>query len=129
MDKEGLSNLERRRFPRLKDNIFIFGNLRSSPAEEFKAIAEDISAGGLMFQTEGNIFEENELQLEVYQPINRDKIIIFSVPILAKVKWTTKIEKNNFEDGENKYRVGIEFSKIEEEDRQKIINYVEENKS
>lgn len=129
MDKEGLSNSERRKFHRIKENIFIFGKLRATPSEEFKAITRDISTSGLMFETERNISKESELQLEIYQPINRDKIIIFSVPILAKVKWTTKIEKNNFEDEENRYRVGIEFSKIEEEDRQKIVNYVEENKS
>ena len=129
MKMEGYPNLEKRRFSRLKDNIFIFGNLRLNPIEEFKALTKDISAGGLMLETERDISEESELELQIYQPMDSDKRVIFSIPVLGKVKWTTKIEKNNFEDGENKYRVGIEFSEIKEDDRQKIIKYVEKNKS
>ncbi len=123
---EGYPNLEKRRFSRLKDNIFIFGNLRSNPIEEFKALTKDISAGGLMLETERDISEESELELQIYQPMDSDKRVIFSLPVLGKVKWSTKIEKNNFEDGENKYRIGVEFSEIKEEDRQRIANYVEE---
>ena len=129
MGSDRYPNLEGRIFPRLKDNIFILGCLKSSPTEEFKAITNNISAGGIMFETERNISKDSELELEIYQPMDSDKRIIFSILVLAKVKWIRQIEKDNFQQGENKYRVGIEFSKIEEEDRQKIINYVEENKS
>ena len=121
-------DLERRRFRRLKANIFIIGNLGSG-SDELKVVTKNISGGGLMFETEKDISQDTTLDLEIYQPIDCRKSTIFSIPVLARVVWIREIEKNNFEDGENKYRVGIEFSEIKEEDRQKIIKYVEENKS
>lgn len=122
-------SLERRKIPRLKDKVFIFGNLRQNPAEEFKAFSEDISAGGLMFETERAFPVQDKLELEMYQPMAHDKGIIFSIPVLAKVAWMRRIEKNNFEPGENKYRVGIEFSEIKEKDRKLIAAYVEKKAS
>lgn len=117
---------ERRKFPRFKDSIFILGKLRSSPTEEFKAFTQDISAGGLMFENERNISEEEQLELEIYQPMNCGKKKILSIPVLSKVIWIRQIEKDNFEKGENKYKIGIEFSEIKEEDRERIAKYVEE---
>jgi len=94
----------------------------------FKVFTRNISAGGLMFETERNIFKESdELELEIYQPLSRDKTMIFSIPALAKVIWTRKIEKKHFEKGENKYRIGIGFLEIEAEHRQKIAKYVKES--
>jgi c-di-GMP-binding flagellar brake protein YcgR len=119
-------SLERRKFSRFRDNIFIFGNLKLSPTEKFKAFTENISAGGLMLEMERDIPNQSELELEMYQPLDRDKRVIFSIPVLGRVVWTRKIEKDNFQEGENKYRVGIEFSEIKEEDRKRITKYVEE---
>lgn len=119
------SSLERRKFPRIKDNIFILGNLGSNPREALKAFTKDISAGGLMFENERDISKEMKLELEIYQPMDRDKRVIFSVPVLAKVVWTREIEKENFVEGENRYKTGIEFSEIKEEDRKIIATYVE----
>ncbi len=125
METNSFANLEKRRFPRFKDDIFIFGNLRSGPTEELKTFAKDISGGGLMFETEREIPRQSELKLEIYQPLHRGKRMIFSLPVMAKVIWTRKIEKDNFEVGENKYRTGIEFSELKEEDRKMIVKYVE----
>ena len=127
-------NLERRQFPRTEDNIFIFVTLSSSSTNlkintpgGFKAFAKSISAGGLMFETEENIIErDNELELEIYQPVNPDKTMIFSLPVLAKVIWIQKIEKEHFENGENKYLIGVKFLHIKEQDRQKIVKYADE---
>lgn len=127
MDKERLPDLERRRSPRLKDNIYIFGKLKTSPPEDFKAFTQDISAGGLMIETEKDISKESELELEIYQPRDRDKRVIFSIPIWSKVIWIQKIEKEKFEEGENRYRVGIEFSEIREEDRQRVAKFISES--
>lgn len=125
MEKDKFPDLERRKFSRFRDNIFIFGNLRSSPTEKFKAFTEDISAGGLMFETERDVPKMSELELEIYQPLDCEKRVIFSISLLAKVKWTRIIEKDNFQQGENKHRVGIEFSELKEEDRKIIAKYVE----
>ncbi len=129
MKMKGYPNLERRRISRLKDNIFIFGNLRSNPIEEFKALTKDISAGGLMLETERDISEESELELQIYQPMDSDKRVIFSILVLAKVKWIRQIEKDNFQQGENRYRVGIEFSEIKEEDTKVIATYIQRRTS
>lgn len=118
---------ERRKFPRSKDNIFILCNIISSPIEEFKAITKDISGGGVMFETERNISKESKINMEICQPINRDKTMIFCIPALAKVVWVREIDKDNFESGENKYRVGTEFLEIKEEDKKRIADYIEKD--
>ena len=79
-----------------------------------------------MLETETDILQGAELELELYQPLKRSKTVILSVPLVAKVVWTRKLEKKNFEQGENKYRIGIEFLKIKQQDRQKIVKYIEE---
>ncbi len=119
---------ERRKHPRLKDNVFIFGNLTSSPTEEFKVFTSDISAGGLMFDTEKDISQDVRLGLEIYQPRDRRKSMIFSILVSAKIAWKKKIEKENFEPGENRHRIGIEFLELKEEDREKIAKYVEDGR-
>ncbi|MDD1778346.1 MAG: PilZ domain-containing protein [Candidatus Helarchaeota archaeon] len=126
-------NLERRNFPRIEDTIFIFGNLssasnnlRTNTTGGFKAFTKNIGGGGLMFEIEKDVVKAgNELELEIYQPVNPDKTVIYSIPVLAKVIWTNKIEKEHFEIGENKYTVGIGFTVIREQDRQKIIKYMD----
>jgi len=126
MGRNELLGLEKRKFPRLKENMFILCSLPLSSSDEFKAITCDIGGGGLMFETERNISRESKLELELYQPIICSKNIIFSIPVLAKVVWKKEIEKDNFEQGENRYRIGIEFLEIKEEDRKRITKYVEE---
>lgn len=115
MGEDKFSGSEKRKCPRLKDNVFIFGNLTSlNPTGEFKAFTRDISAGGLMFETEKDIPQDMRLDLEIYQPIDPRKIIFFSTFAKAKVIWSRKIDKDNFEEGENKYRVGAEFLEVNE---------------
>jgi len=115
---------ERRKFLRLEDNIFILGSLKANHADEFKAFTRDISGGGLMFETDRDIPAGSELELEIYQPSTSGKNIIFSVHVFAKVAWTRGIAKEAFEEGENRYQVGVEFSEIKEEDKQRIVNFV-----
>ncbi len=126
MERDETLSLGRRKFSRLKENIFIFGNSRLSQLKEFKAVTEDIGAGGLMFKTEEEIPDQGELELEIYQPMDCDKMMVLSIAVLAKVKWIRKIEKDNFEQGENRYMIGVEFIEIREEDRQRIAMYLEE---
>ena len=126
MEIDKPSGLERRGFPRLKENIFLFYRLHLSSSDEFKAVIYNISGGGLMFETERDIPPGTKLLLEIYQPIKQSKNMILSVSVLAKIIWQRKIEKDDFEKGENKYKVGVEFTEIKEEDRQRIAKYVEE---
>jgi hypothetical protein len=57
----GFPNPDQRQFPRIKDNIFIFGNLKlhstnlgtnplANPIGGFRVFAKDISARGLRFK-------------------------------------------------------------------------------
>ncbi len=117
---------ERRKYDRFKDKVFIFGNFRLNLTEEFKAFTGDISAGGVMFETEKDIPQDMRLGLEIYQPKDRQKNMVFAIPVLTKIVWKRKIEKENFEPGENRYRIGIEFLEIKEEYRERIAKYVEE---
>jgi len=126
------NNLERRTFPRIEDNIFIFinlspssNNLNITSTRRFKSFTKNISAGGLMFDTEESIVEEGKgLEMEIYQPLKPDKTLVYSMSVLANVIWIKKIEKEHFKNGENKYQVGVEFLEIREQDRQRIIKYV-----
>ncbi|MDD5731063.1 MAG: PilZ domain-containing protein [Candidatus Omnitrophica bacterium] len=114
---------ERRKSPRFKDNFLILENFDCKPTGGFKALARNISAGGLMFETEKEIPLHSELKLEIYQAQDHDKKIIFSIPVKAKVVWKRKIDKQDFEKGENKYRVALEFLEIAEGDRKMISRY------
>lgn len=126
MAEERILKSERRKYSRLKDNVFIFSNLTSSPTKEFKAFTLDISAGGLMFETEKALPQDMRLDLEIYQPRDRRKSVIFSIPVLAKIVWKKEVEKEDFQQGENRHRIGIEFLELKEEDRKRIAKYVKE---
>lgn len=127
MEVDKLAHLEGRKFIRFKDSIFIFCDSGSDPSAEFKTITQNISGGGAMLETERQIRPGRELKLEIYQPAGRRKKVIFSIPVLAKVVWNRKIERTSFEEGENKYRMGLKFLDIKDEDRQRIVKYVEES--
>lgn len=126
MEKEMSPDLERRRYPRLQDNVFVFCILGSNSCEEFKAFTKDMSAGGLMFEAERDIPKASRLELEIYQPTGRRNDMFFSISVLVRVIWTNKIDKDNFEEGENRFRIGVKFLEIEREDRKRISKYIEE---
>lgn len=129
MAKEKISNLERRKYHRLKDEIFVSGKLNSNPSEVLKAFTENFSAGGLMLETEKAIPCHSELELELCQPRDETKRVIFSIPVTGRVVFSKRIAMENFGQGENQFRIGIEFLKIEEEDRKIIGDYVQRRKS
>ena len=125
MIKEDSHNgLKERKFSRVKENIFILQHLKSGNPDKFMAITCDIGGGGLMFETERSILQGETLDFEIYQPIDPRKIIFFSILAKAKVIWSRKIDKDNFGEGENKYRVGVEFLEINGEDRKRVDTYV-----
>lgn len=129
MEADKLAHLEGRKFIRLKDHVFIFCDLGSNFSDGSKTITQNISGGGAMLETERQIRPGREFKLEIYQPTGRSRKMIFSIPVLAKVVWNRKIEKTSFEEGENKYRMGLKFLDIKDEDRQRIVKYVKESVS
>lgn len=123
MDKEDIiKGSERRDFPRAADNIFI--SYRSNSARLFKAITEDVGGGGLMFESERKIPVGTTLDMEICQPVNSFKTLIYVIPVAVKVVWTRRIKYDFLEMGENEYRIGVSFLKIAGGDRKKIIDYV-----
>ena len=79
MEINDISALEKRKFTRVKENIFILCSFPLSSFDEFKAITCDISTGGLMFETEREVLSKDELKLEIYQPTTSSKNVIFSI--------------------------------------------------
>ena len=125
MDKKYVGP-ERRRFLRIKIPLFIFYRLETDkPFVAFKAIAENIGGQGLMFETEKPIPLRSKLYLEIYQPSVRYKDLLFLIATKTKVIWVNKKKDVSTEDGENKYQIGVKFIKIDREDRNKVIEYVE----
>lgn len=125
--------LERRKFPRIKDDVLVLGSLKRNHApagikqgKEFKAIVSNISAGGLELETEINIPLTSRLNLEILQPIKRDKSMIFSICATAVSVWIREIKSGYHGEGANRYRVGIRFIEIKEGDRQMIARCVED---
>ena len=43
-----------------------------------------------MFETEREVLSEDELKLEIYQPITSSKNVIFSIAVWTKVIWARK---------------------------------------
>ena len=117
---------ERRKFPRLGIPLFILYRLETNdPFAMFKAISRNIGGQGLMFETEKPLPVGNTLLLEIYQPAVKYKDLIFLVACQAKVIWINRKENANAMAGDNKYQIGVEFVKMEKEDKNKIIEYVE----
>lgn len=114
---------ERREAARLEDNIFLMYHFNH---RVFKGITKNISEGGLMFETDRKIPVGADLEFEIYQPMNSFKTLIYIITAVGKVAWEKRIKYGLFEEGENKYSVGIEFVKIKNDDRQRIASYINE---
>ena len=121
--QESYLHRERRKFPRLKDNVFIFYRLEGS-RKIIENVTKDLSAGGLMFETDKLVSTSATLELEVYMPLNFDKTIISSIFIGARIVWTDEIKEGSSLKGSNKYKAGVELVQVRKEDKIRIIDYV-----
>jgi c-di-GMP-binding flagellar brake protein YcgR len=124
MDEEINITPERRRCRPLEDNIFMTYRFKSL---FLKAITQNISGSGLMFEGEKKISIGDILDIELYQPTDTPKTMIFMISLNAKVIWIKRIKRSLFEEGENKYRIGVCFTDISSNDRDRINQYVSIN--
>ena len=116
---------ERRKFPRLGIPLLILYRLETNdPFAIFKAISRNMGGQGLMFETEKPLPIGSRLCLDIYQPSVKYKDLIFLLSAQAKVIWVKKKEDASRMIGTNKYQIGIEFVKIEKENKDRIIEYV-----
>ncbi len=123
------SGQEKRKFRRIENPFFI--SYRSEGDHSFgvsKAIGENISGGGLMFEKENSFHAGAVLYLEIYLLSNPTEDKIYSTPTKAKVVWLNRKKNVSKEPGSNKYQIGLEFIEIKTEDRERIIEYAERAK-
>ncbi|MFH1784014.1 MAG: PilZ domain-containing protein [bacterium] len=103
---------EKRNYKRAK----VKTSIRYRKMNEYSIPAEtdNMGGGGLMFYSPKNIPISTYLILEVPLPI-------FPAPvkIQGRVAWTRKNE------AWNNYSIGVEFTKILEDDKKKLIDYIE----
>ncbi len=120
---------ERRKFQRIENPFFISYRLESDHSFGVcKAIGENISGGGLMFERENSFHTGMVLYLEIYLQSNPSEDTIYSTPAKAKVVWVNRKENVSKELGINKHQIGLEFIEIKTEDRERIIEYAERAK-
>lgn len=109
--------VQRRNFVRLDIKISMqytkLSELLEPLSEPIEAVSMDISGGGLMFTTNGQVQQEDIIELRIFT--NPDK----PVNAIGKVvRVTDTLGK------ERKLAVGVEFTLIEEGERDKIIRYI-----
>lgn len=118
---------ERRRFERLNDRIFILCQfVKKKDVDIIKGFSNDVSAGGLCFETDRFISPQAIFSLEIYQPLRRSKEELINVSALAKVKWVRQTDIAGKYEGSNKYKIGVEFVKIDNRERKAIAEYVQD---
>jgi len=116
---------ERRKFSRIKDNIFIFCKLKPD-YKVIEWITKDISEVGLRFESDKFVPPSTLMEMEIYQPLDCLKSRIVSIYALANVVWVKEIKKGSRYKGSNRYIGGVKFTKISKQDRGIIVNYMEE---
>ena len=104
---------ERRQFNRAKINLSI--RYRKLNEYSLQAQTDNVGGGGLMFYSAKDITKSTYLVLEVPLPIYPDPI-----KIQGKVVWSRKNE------AKNNYSIGVQFTKIIGDDKQKLIKFIEE---
>lgn len=105
---------ERREFLRINDDLPIKYSkaLKKEPFDV--AMRENISGGGIKLILEEDLSVGTILALRIDIPDEEELHTIFAT---GQVVWSRK-------EDEEKYGVGIQFINIEEEDREKILEYV-----
>jgi c-di-GMP-binding flagellar brake protein YcgR len=112
--------MERRKFLRIEDSLPVRYTKAVKKMEEveFKdTIRVNIGGGGVKLILEENLPKGTILAMHISIPDPEEGFI----PVFAtgRVVWSEVIEENE------KYGVGVEFLNIDEEDRRKIVKYVE----
>jgi hypothetical protein len=132
-NKKGVDLKENRKCQRRNKYLFAFCqypsgrrmlDVQGNPVEIEENIVWDAGGGGVMIEREKFISTREKILMEIYFPTDEVNNTIISVFAEGEVSWVKKIQKNNCFKGSNKYRVGIKFNDIIEEDKKNIIKYV-----
>ena len=118
---------DRRRFRRVNDRIFILCQfMKKKYVDIIKGFSNDLSAGGLCFETDRFISPQAIFSLEIYQPLRQSKEELITVFALAKAKWVTQTDIAGKYEGSNKYIIGVEFVEVDNRERKAIAEYVQD---
>lgn len=110
---------EKRRYPRLKFNVDVeYKILRETGFNSTKAESKNIGAGGICIIALEKFDIGNSLSLKFSLP-GAEK----SIKAIGKVAWVSEFSIGNV-PLHTAYDTGIEFTDINDEDREKINEYV-----
>lgn len=110
---------ERRRFPRIKVALIVRYKILDTPEQEYEVKTKDISAGGVCLVTHEQLKSGTILAMEI-------KFLPAEDPVLAagRVVWSKESSLGLSPAGHKRFDNGIEFEKISDVDRGRIIELV-----
>ena len=114
---------ERRIYPRVKEKIFIFCRFKGKN-RILEAITKNISAGGIMFESEESILPNRTMEVELYLLITSGVKKIISMPVEAKTVWIRRIEERPQEEGSNRFKIGARFCSLP--NREYLLAYIKD---
>lgn len=116
-EENNRSGQDRRRFNRLERHLPLqFRNIEKNRPEMSGSLTRDISGGGIRFVSNDFLPVQTSVGLQLSLESN-----LHTLPATARVVWVQKLPYN-----EN-FMIGLEFLNIENENRAKIIRYVNEH--
>lgn len=112
---------ERRRYRRVAceahTSYSIVGQKQKGASE--KSITMNVSPGGVMFPVSHHIAPHTLLDIELFLPPGS---FFYTPAVTAKavgeIRWAGRV------DNTERYNLGVQFTQIKDEDREKIANYI-----
>ena len=111
---------ERRRFRRVKNGAkVIFKVLEKKGEEDIEVM--DIGTGGICIPLPKKLKQHELLELGLILPHQDRPFYVF-----ARVAWQSKFPKKS-EDNDTYFETGVEFLRMDFEERKKLVNYIHNN--
>ena len=108
---------ERRQYPRLNTAVDVVYVVEKGRREDDEVISKNISAGGICLILYENVAIDTLLSLEINLPSKTA-----TIKAIGRVRWVKEFAFDS--DEQLRYDAGIEFTKINEANRNKIAQYV-----
>ena len=108
--------MEKRRFRRLKDGVKVIFKIVNKKEDTVSSI--NIGAGGVCIPLKEKLKPGTLLELGLILPGHQIPFYAF-----AKVAWQSEVPKKD-KDGNFYYETGVQFLRMNLEDRRKLIEYI-----
>lgn len=109
---------EKRKYPRVEEKIPVLYQVPGGEQVE-EGSTHDISAGGVCFESDVFVPSASAMEVQINKPIDGGLKAILPIHANVKVIWIKQSETG-------KYKLGLEFTSIEEKHRKEIIRNVKE---